>query len=206
MTEPLTAGPFTGTTYIPSPLPLNGGFLTDNRNFHKRVGAPSRVHARVVIDLQRQTLRDWHRCGETIGVHRHTGEELCRARESTDRVFVSDVVWEDNPKSLGFHLQGSCSNPCVALAPSVDFLLDVHLTAKKGRWDQDIAIDVSGHVEPFPAFEMYVRRSKEKRPYTLLRVPVEPGASLLSMLGPANRPVEGHLLLPGTIEGHAVFP
>ena len=76
LTEPVTAGPFAGQTCVLSPLPLNGAFLTDNRGFRKETRASSRLHARVVVDLQRGRIRDWHRCGETVGINRETGEEL----------------------------------------------------------------------------------------------------------------------------------
>jgi hypothetical protein len=195
-TERMRIGPFAGLTYLPSPLPLRGGFLTDNRGFRKAVGSDSRVHARLVIDLERGIVRDWHRCGETIGLHRETGEELCRGRENTDRVHVEDLLVQDTPPLIRFTLRGACSNPCLTLAPSVDFKLDTEITATDGDWRGPIEVAVNGMVEPFPAFEMYVRRAKERTPHTVFRIPVAPDASALSMFGPANRPVEATVTIP----------
>ena len=195
-TERMRIGPFAGSTYLPSPLPFHGGFLTDNRSFRKAVGSDSRVHVRLVIDLERGRVRDWHRCGETIGLHRETGEELCRGRESTDRVFVENLTIEETPPALGFTLRGSCSNPCLTLAPSVDFQLDVRISAQESDWGGPIGVEVTGMVEPFPAFEMYVRRARERTPHTVFRLPVATDATALSMFGPANHPVDASVTLP----------
>jgi hypothetical protein len=196
LTEPVTAGLFVGQTCVLSPLPLNGAFLTDNRSFRRETHAPSRLHARVVVDLERGRIRDWHRCGETIGIHRETGEELCRGRETTDRVLVRDFRIQSEPLLASFTLQASCSNPCLSLAPSVDMVLEVTVTALEGHWAGLLEVAVTGRVEPFPAFEMYVRRARSRRSFTLFRLPVDSGVSLLSMLGPANRSVEAHMNLP----------
>ena len=79
LTEPVINGPFVGQFYLPSPLPLQGGFLTDNRGFSKHTRASSRLHTRMVVDFEKSRVRDWHQCGETIGIHRETGEEPLHA-------------------------------------------------------------------------------------------------------------------------------
>jgi hypothetical protein len=197
MTERIEVGPFSGHTYLPSPLPLNGGFLTDNRSFRKETTASSRLRMRLVIDTETQRIRDWHQCGETIGIHRETGEELCRGREDTDKVRVEDVLFgiEETP-IIKFRLIGSCSNPCITLAPSVDLDLNFEIRAIHQQFDDELLVSIAGFVEPFPAFEMYLRRSSDRITNTLFRLPVAPEATLLSMLGPANRPVDSVVTIP----------
>lgn len=198
LTEVVSRGTYAGQTYLPSPLPLQGGFLTDNRSFSKQTHAPSRLHARMVVDLEKGRVRDWYQCGETIGIHRETGEELCRGRESVDRVRVENMHLDEEAPELTFTVTGACANPCIALAPSVDFILEVRINAREGHWLGLLEVSVDGRVEPFPAFEMYVRRSHSRRSYPLFQLPVSPEATLFSMLGPANRVAQGRVFVPAS--------
>jgi hypothetical protein len=203
LTSPIDVGPFAGCTYLPSPLPLGGGFLTDNRDFSAKTDAPSRLHMRIVVDTEKGVVRDWHRCGETIGIHRETGEELCRGRENTDRVRVEDVVTDTDERSnlrLSFRLLGACANPCLTLAPSVDIQLQFVLTAIEGDWHKPLHLLATGLVDPFPAVEFYARRSRDRKAHTLVRLGVEPETSLISMLGPANRPITMERYIPAAKE------
>lgn len=192
-TKPVTAGQHTGKAMLPTPGPVNAWFLTDNRHFSNDPDAHSRMHSEIELDMVAfRVLNELHRCHPTIELDEQTGEEICHEAADTSHMKFEDVQFDQASKSVSMKLTGSTKNPClkvgpVKLTPNLDYSGTILIALHEDG--QQASITFNGHVETYPAFEMYVSVNGGA-PVTVFQLPVVSGKTAANLVGPAARPVD----------------
>jgi hypothetical protein len=207
LTAPVLGGPHQGDTAIPGPIAPSvlGYFLTDQRDFSDNPAASSRMHHLVELDIAGASIRDEQkRCDPTIRIGSlEAGLEECKQRSSTADIKVADFTGEsgqDGSRVLAFSLKAGAHNPCFDIpinpatppginpAPDIDWNLavkvEIDADGETGR------VSVSGRVEPFPAFEMYIRADGGAT-LPVFRLEPEQGKTPSDLFGLPNRSVAG---------------
>ncbi|MEW9104272.1 DUF3238 domain-containing protein [Paenibacillus sp.] len=108
----------------------------------------SRVEQEVVVDLYKKEVFSYSNTGITTEkvtrpdgyVNKRTG------KASTEGILCSHIRWGSN--EVMFQMRASASNPLLALAPPVDYLLRIRVT-------ENGAVEVEGSHDGFPCFEFY---------------------------------------------------
>ncbi|MCY7486016.1 DUF3238 domain-containing protein [Paenibacillus alvei] len=108
----------------------------------------SRVEQEVVVDLYKKEVFSYSNTGITTekvtrpdgSVNKRTG------KASTEGILCSHIRWGSN--EVMFQMRASASNPLLALAPPVDYLLRIRVT-------ENGAVEVEGSHDGFPCFEFY---------------------------------------------------
>lgn len=170
-------------------------FLTDGRDFSDDLDASARMHSEIEIDLDTlNVVNELHRCYETTEVDCETGEVQCAERASTDH-----MQWENlevSTAGISVDLVGSTHNPCmkvigIAVSPNLDYDGTLTLTVISDR----VEVAFEGHIETYPAFEMYASIA-DGTAHTVFREPVAEGASLLSLAGAPGRAIAHRIKIP----------
>jgi len=170
-------------------------FLTDNRGFDPAMNASSRMQsrARVVFDYAYtdEAVRLQNRCDATIKIESGSGRVTSNSAASTSGMKAASVTGEcqsDRRLAIQFRLVGSASNPCLPGATDSDW--NVAVSAYRSADLNSATVEVSGLVEPFPAFEMYAR-APNRSPERLFAVMPAPGATPFDLFGGPTRNVGG---------------
>jgi hypothetical protein len=202
-TKVLTAGPYAGKTVIPGP-PFYGDFLTDNRSFDNDVHASSRMHSEFDLTVDPSDgpkLTQWHNCDETHEIDFDTGVVKDHKKGSTKRMGFTLAPMAVSPMGvpspLVFTVKMKCAagNPCVKLAPDIDFVGTITLD-----WaGRSIALD--GLLDAFPAFEGYATINGGAG-VMLFKAPPPSGNTVFNLPGDASRPVAVRLQ---DLDGDGVF-
>lgn len=127
--------------------PLTGCFLTDNRGFSTEMNATSRFGGKISIDVQTGAVSWTTLKGVTSELKCDTGEQICQ-KHSGEMGFSVVGIQSGRKGTAAF--KGAASNPCLAVAPNIEFNGIV-------AWDLDNRlIKVTGNVDVFPAFEGFL--------------------------------------------------
>lgn len=191
-TEPVPDGPHAGKTMFRSPGPLEAWFLTDQRGFSTDPNAEARMHSEIKLDLANfAVVRQSHRCDPSIQVDHKTGTEDCHETADTDDMTFKDIELSPDTGRISFHLHGSTKNAClkvgpVKLSPNLDYDGDIDVMLGNDRSQATVTFD--GHIETYPAFEMYVSVNGGP-PVTVFQAPVEPGSTPVFLAGPPSRAI-----------------
>ncbi|NOU88296.1 DUF3238 domain-containing protein [Paenibacillus sp. LMG 31460] len=108
----------------------------------------SRVEQEVVVDFYKNEIFIYANTGistERIitldgSVHKRTG------KAGTESILCTDVVW--GADDVKFQMSASASNPLNVFAPTVDYLLTVHVK-------KDGIVNIQGAHDGFPCYEFY---------------------------------------------------
>ena len=191
-------GPYAGKYAIPGPITAGDYFdyfLTDNRTFSNDMEEPARMHSRMVFNFDGiygayGPPFEFSFCSPTVKLSRSTGVESCKKSASGDRMKVNFLGGSCGDAagrlSAKFHFIGAASNPCFPGAPDIDW--DLQVIAYRNADLKGGTIEVTGLVEPFPAFEMYFQPF-EGRAFKVFTIGPEPGSSPFDLIGGPNRHV-----------------
>ncbi len=154
-TRTLGVKPFEGMTAIPPPIPELNCYLTDQREFSDDIDAPSRMHARAVIDLATGRLVDGlARCNQTTSLDCDSGAVSCRDRAPTRAIVMGESV-----RRVGFGriielvFDAQSSIPCLPTSTDIGWEVRARVEVPDDR--SLIKVSAEGVVSEFPAFEMY---------------------------------------------------
>jgi hypothetical protein len=108
----------------------------------------SRVEQEVVVDFYKKEVFSYANTGISTervtnpdgSVNKRTG------KASTEGILCTNIVW--NSDDVTFQMSASASNPLNIYAPTVDYLLTVHVK-------KDGMIDIKGAHDGFPCYEFY---------------------------------------------------
>lgn len=108
----------------------------------------SRIEQEVVVDFYKKEIFTYANTGITTervttpdgSVHKRTG------KASTERIVCTDIEWGSS--DVKFQMSASASNPLNINAPTVDYLLTVHVK-------NDGTVDIEGTHDGFPCYEFY---------------------------------------------------
>ena len=192
--------PGAGTkTMIPPPVCLgipypNDCFYTDQRTFDSTMGASSRIHSIVTLDLIQGILMPVTTfCDQSHAIDCNTGAVNCGATGivQQDAVLLSPPTVSPSGKIRSFNLKGGAGNPCVAGAPEINYNGTVTITELPSG---QVEVSFSGSVEPFPAFEMYA--SVDNGPaFQVFKTFPEKGITPCSLVGDPSVSVNGSVRL-----------
>lgn len=108
----------------------------------------SRVEQEVVVDFYKKEVFSYANTG--ISTERVTNPDgsvnYRKGKASTDGILCTNIEWGSD--DVTFQMSASASNPLNIYAPTVDYLLSVHV-------NKDGIIDVKGAHDGFPCFEFY---------------------------------------------------
>jgi Domain of unknown function (DUF4157)/Protein of unknown function (DUF3238) len=190
LTAKVPKGRFKGQTMIRAPLEwITDCFMTDNRGFSEELTASARTHSELMVDL-----RDWphyrysttNSTGKTYEIDCDDGDVECEDQASPLRMHIFPPLSSES--TLVFPLRGAASDPCVRVAPDVDYEGLIQVDVKSGE------VAFEGKVDVFPTFEMYaVADAGAAKP--VFQLSPEPGVSLWSLYGTANRKISGSVKL-----------
>ena len=145
-----------GKTMLPE-APVGQCFSTDNRDFSTDTSASSRFGGKLVIDPSTLHVTSYEITGTTTEYTCSSGSVLCSAPSGSGgfELVSQDVV---NDK-LTIRYAGEASNPCLTLAPDIEFSGSVMVdpTAK--------TVSMQGTVDCFPSFEAILVKSDGTRTY-----------------------------------------
>jgi hypothetical protein len=152
----LAAGSHAGETAVQLPT-TDRCFLTDQRSFSSDFNESRyRIRAQVDIDLTLSLFSFKALTEPTVEVDCATGSTTCTKQANNDGILASAITTEipANPgRRYSFTLTGGASNPCVGIAPRIEWKLPfvVLFTAA----DRMTRVALDGFVQAFPAFEAY---------------------------------------------------
>jgi hypothetical protein len=107
-----------------------------------------------------------------------------------DLVYVYDQV-DQAFNTLYLTYVGAASNPLVALAAiGGDIDLDLTIRVEPSSTLESVYVQVTGYLDPFPAFEAYARADGGK-PQTIFRRDPIPRTTVKNLPGVANRRIIG---------------
>lgn len=108
----------------------------------------SRIEQEVVVDFYKNEIFSYANTG--ISTERVTTPDgsvnQLTGKASTDGILCTDILWSFD--GVKFQMSASASNPLNIYAPTVDYLLTVHVQ-KNG------IVDIQGAHDGFPCFEFY---------------------------------------------------
>lgn len=199
LTKPVPGAP--GKTMFDGP-PLFGCFFTDHRTF-SNVVASSRIRSLVEVDTVSMGLTGQaHDSTNTISVDCDTAAIKCDKKPDTSDLKVADYTSTSSVASFSF--SGGGSNPCVPLAPEINWDVKVKVELV-GTTSLAISVLDGSVVEPFPAFEMYVTFNGETK--TLFTRSPDPGATPWNLVGDPNKAVTGSVTFSTpSIDGKIDYP
>ena len=194
------SGAHGGKTAITDLWLLNRCFLTDQRTFSNDIHAEARMHCEVGIDIaKRKETYQFHHCYDTIEVDCKGGHEKCRAQGSTKDMQFTDFEVSEDKQRFTLKIDAGSKNPCVkigplAVSPNLDFtgLITVSVNEDASR----ALVTFKGHVEQYPAFEMYAS-ANDGEAQTVFQIGVAPEAGVAQILGKPGREVSGQAELNG---------
>lgn len=154
-------------TMLPD-APVGQCFGTDNRSFSTNVAESSRFGGKFTINPSALSVNLEEITGTTIEYNCSSGAVVCSTRAGSGGFELeSQNVSGD---TLTIHYSGEASNPCLLVAPDIEFSgkLTINRTAK--------TISLEGKVDCFPSFEAILVRSNGTAEY-LYRSDPESGAT-----------------------------
>ncbi len=204
------SGVHTGKTAVPLPKsarlnPFNliknfdAGYLTDQRTFSDMfpAGRMPSVRMRSLAELTfgptqmvNVLSKQIHESTGTTEVDMEIGSQL--GFKVADMSRCSWMLAEDR-SSIRLIVKGQAADPLVSTAADIDYEGTFTITENhpiKGV----VTVEFSGKIDAFPAFECYARMNNVTK--TLFTAPPPPGNTVLSLPGPANRPVTGKVTFP----------
>jgi hypothetical protein len=125
-------------------------FEGDSREFtpHAVNTMRSRIEQEVVVDFYKKEIFTYANTG--ISTERVTTPDSSvqsrTGKASTENILCTDIVWGSD--DIKFQMSASASNPLNIYAPTVDYLLTVHVK-------KDGSIDIQGSHDGFPCYEFY---------------------------------------------------
>jgi hypothetical protein len=192
-TKTVTTGPHKGKTMLSSPGPIAAWFLTDGRGFNAAPEAQARMHSEIEIDFVNfKILREFHKCDPTIQVNPETGDEECHETAESKDMSFSELNIQSQTATIKARLKGSTKNAClkvaaIKIAPNLDYDGEIWLSLDEKK--QALSVRFEGQIETYPAFEMYVAVNGGKA-VPLFQLPVEKGATAVSLIGAPQRSVD----------------
>jgi hypothetical protein len=182
-----------GKTMIPGPTAINDCFLTDQRDFSDNPTASSRMRLTVDIDMSSLQIQSWQpHCDNTVKVDCGNGIAACNQTPDVSGLKVENISTNGSVLVLSF--TGGAGNPCVpVVAPEINWDIKIEVR-KTGATAASVSVLAGSLVEPFPAFEMYVRWNGATK--TLFRRSPDPGTSPWNLFGPPNKPISGSAVFP----------
>ncbi len=138
----------TGKSMLNGPI-FSECYLSDNRSFDANIGAPSRMHSEIEIDVSgpKETFH-WHYCYETYEINCKTAAAVCTKNGRTsDMKFKS--LRGSSSSTIQIDLEGASNNPCYSGSPDIDY---------EGTFAIDVGkrtVEFDGKIDDFPAFEGY---------------------------------------------------
>jgi hypothetical protein len=176
LTKPVPKGPHAGGSMIEGP-PTTGCFLTDNRGFSSTRGAKTRIRYGLIIDVGlMQVVGEVKYSDVTTGLDCESGVPTCRSMGDPT---ASYSVEERTAKTLLLHLSSFGANPCVPIAPNIDFEGRILVDKSEGM----LTLAFHGRVDEFPAFEMYALSTVQGNPHTVFASMPPEGNTPLSLFG-----------------------
>lgn len=204
-TRALSGGAYVGKTVIPGPrlLPPIPGvpnwFLSDNRSFDSSPSSGARMHMEVLLDARSGAVsapstnggRSNPGCDLSVGFDELAGEVVAEGHGDSSRMTITSVQTAPQPGGglkASFTLRGAANNPLVPGSFDIDWALNVVVLVDAGN--EIASARVSGLVDPFPAFEMYV--GVEGAPLIpVFQLDPRLDADPWNLIGPPNRPITG---------------
>ncbi len=108
----------------------------------------SRIEQEVVVDFYKKEIFSYANTGistEKVTTPDGSVNQLT-GKASTDGILCTNILWSSD--GVKFQMSASASNPLNIYAPTVDYLLTVHVQ-KNG------IVDIQGAHDGFPCFEFY---------------------------------------------------
>ena len=169
-------------------------FLTDNRNFSDQLpGITSRMHSEITIDISGDNpmiTNQLHICSPTHEIDCASGIDICTQAADSSRMNFSGLSGSTGRFTV--NLIGAANNPCVTGSPDIDYNGTITVTVSSMQeQNDDVQIDFSGFVEPFPAFEMYWSADDINGNPIFQQFPAL-GSSPWNLFGLPNVAVSGH--------------
>lgn len=207
-TQVLAAGPHKGKTAIPLPAiarPLNpfkgwdAGYLTDQRGFDPSPTNSVRMQSLARVELAGPAgptliAPQIHRTSGTTEVDLASGAQtgfqmanLSRCQFSVLPRRVSGVF-----TSLDVQLVGKASDPLVNLSADIDY--EGTFTISLGSTPGSVSVSFQGKIDDFPAFDCFASFNGTTK--ELFRADPPRGNTVVSLLGPASRPISGAARFP----------
>lgn len=181
----------TNKTMIPGPLPTSDCYHTDHRSFSGDPTKSARARSRVDISERDLTLLNQeHHCGFTVECDCEDGDVECREKASTAGLKVKN--FQAGANACTFTFEGGAGNPCVTMAPEINWLVNVEVKKVAGGKLQVSAL-AGSKIEPFPAFEMYATFNGTTR--AIFREGPAPGTTPWDLVGGPTRGVSGTVVL-----------
>ncbi|WP_421743034.1 hypothetical protein [Cellulomonas sp.] len=198
---PVPAGIHVGKTMVHGLPGVGDCFLTDQRTFDDDINAPSRVQLKGRFDTLMGTLDIKARAGPTVELDCEDGDVEGVGVASLEGVHWGDPrIDEDNGWIYGAQIRFSArvADPLVLLARAVGAvdLSGVINISTADRWST-ADFRVSGRVDAYPHYEMYVRVDGGETQPVFRRKPRR-GATALELLGNRHIGVTGSARLNAT--------
>lgn len=138
----------TGKTMLNGPI-FSGCYLTDNRTFNANIGASSRMHSEIEINISGPSETfSWHHCYETHEINCTTGAAICTGNGRTSDMKFKNLRGSST-STIQIDLEGASNNPCYTGSPDIDY---------EGTFTIDVGrriVEFTGKIDAFPAFEAY---------------------------------------------------
>ncbi|MCG8332316.1 MAG: hypothetical protein MI974_31810 [Chitinophagales bacterium] len=156
----ISTGDFKGQTAIKGPTSTL--FLTDNRSFDFDVNTKARMQSVLTLDFSGFGVELNHsaRCSRTSEINAVTGKIICQKIGDSSNLRIRNFLEYciDGNYIITGRFVGSANNPCISGSPDIDWNIGMKLILNESR--SKVSIEVSGVVEPFPAFEMYAKTNR----------------------------------------------
>ena len=170
-----------GPTMLPDAPGPAQCFGTDDRGFSTEPNISSRFGGMIIIDTRKMTVSVSPILGTTVEFDCTTGKVVC-TEVSGGGGFEASHSISDGVITITF--KGEASNPCLAIAPDIEFSGTVIVdTAAR-------TVSLSGTTDVFPAFEG-VLFAAGKSSVLFEQAPAEGSTPADLVTSTANRPVKG---------------
>jgi hypothetical protein len=163
-------------------------FATDERSFEYNKDTSYRLQVVATGNVKKfpDRLFVQSRCGESTEYKCTSGEVIARGICNLDTSITELTKFNEQGK-YKYRLEAAARNPLQLFSPNIDWSVDV-----TESWDHTAGVflvEVSGLVDGFPAYEMYVQFNGESQ--ALFRRKPAPGTHPEALIGPADKPVCG---------------
>ncbi|SET92790.1 hypothetical protein SAMN04487962_1482 [Marinobacter segnicrescens] len=162
-------------------------FSTDDRYFSADRDASARLTAWLKLSTEDRSYYDF---GGESGVTKEykcdTGEFVESARASFSEGFTGTLE-SSNDIERAFKFKVNTANPLIMSAVSPDIDAEISLKETRDASTGAYTYEVSGKVDAFPAFEMYLEHNGIL--HTIFQINPEDGATPANLFGEANRDV-----------------
>lgn len=177
----------------------DAGYLTDQRSFDSMfpVGRLPSSRMRSLAELTfgptqmtNYLSKQIHESSGTTEVNMETGSQLGFKVADMSRC---SWTFAENSSSIQLIVKGQAADPLVSAAADIDY--EGTFTITQDRPVKGVVtVDFSGKIDQFPAFECYASMNGVTK--TLFKLSPPFGNTVMSLPGPANRPVAGKVTFP----------